>query len=186
MSLGLVDLLGISREGQVTDEGSCPYKPAGGDAKAAGFDSQQAALSPLIPSKSIKVSEMVTRQNYCKREKSAADIARKKARRDKWKAKRREQKAHRVCCICSIQGFQLTAGQMVIDHDHRTMMIRGWLCDPCNGRLGTFEHWTPKGISWADSPMLWWIEKYYDRIIRHLNTNTGISYRRRSKFIRRP
>lgn len=161
-------LLGIT-EGQVTDAGTVQVKPAGGSAKAAGFGSQQAALS-VIPNKL-----------------SPEYLARKKARRDKWKARRRERRANRICCICRIPAHQLPfGGFMAIDHDHTTEFIRGWLCDKCNGRLGSFEHHTKRGVIWTDSGMLWWIEKYYDRIIAHLLSNTGIKYKHRNKFLRRP
>ena len=183
------------------DAVTAQVKREGGDAKSPESGDQQADKSSLSD-KSIRIVFPCSpgwQNSYRRREitpvifyrspkiLSPEQIARKKERRDKWKQKKQEKKANRRCCICGILGRDLVTGQMVIDHNHFTGWIRGWLCDPCNGRLGQFEHWTKKGYSWADSPMLDWIVTYYDKIIEHLNRNTGLKYAGgRSKFLRRP
>ena len=50
------------------------------------------------------------------------------------------------CDICGItvtrleaQGGSLEKNRLVIDHDHVTGLIRGLLCDKCNGYLGDYE-----------------------------------------------
>lgn len=162
-------MLGTDLSGRVvgliiSDAAAVQGKPEGRDAKSAGSGYQQAGGSSL-PDKSVQ--------------------ARKKARRDKWKQRRRELRANRTCGICGVVGKELQRGGMVIDHNHFTGWIRGWLCDPCNGRLGMFEHWTKKGYSWAESPMLDWIVTYYDKIIAQLGRNVGLKYNGgRKKFLK--
>lgn len=40
---------------------------------------------------------------------------------------------------CAICGVDPGYGQLVLDHDHETNLIRGLLCRPCNSGLGFFK-----------------------------------------------
>lgn len=47
------------------------------------------------------------------------------------------------CEICGTKD-----GQINIDHDHSTGVVRGWLCSPCNLGLGGFKD-SPKHLAQA-------------------------------------
>ncbi|WP_432279202.1 endonuclease domain-containing protein [Nocardia brasiliensis] len=40
------------------------------------------------------------------------------------------------CAICGVEGEMGGHWGMVLDHDHRTGLIRGWLCRCCNAAEG--------------------------------------------------
>lgn len=42
------------------------------------------------------------------------------------------------CCFCGKHDSDYVKG-LHADHDHVTGVFRGWLCHPCNTRLGAFE-----------------------------------------------
>jgi hypothetical protein len=95
---------------------------------------------------------------------------------------RREKNAHRQCQICSIFGRDLIKGCMVVDHNHMTKMIRGWLCDPCNGKLGQYECHTRDGRKLHNKTRKW-AAHYSIEIAIHLAADTGIPYGFKAKFI---
>jgi hypothetical protein len=43
-----------------------------------------------------------------------------------------------LCKICSVSQLDLET-PLVVDHDHKTMKIRGLLCDSCNKALGYMQ-----------------------------------------------
>jgi hypothetical protein len=47
------------------------------------------------------------------------------------------EKQHGLCAICF--KAPTTHGRLVVDHDHKTGVIRGLLCHKCNVALGTWE-----------------------------------------------
>ncbi|MEZ4200620.1 MAG: endonuclease VII domain-containing protein [Candidatus Paceibacterota bacterium] len=60
------------------------------------------------------------------------------ADRKKW----RESKPEREPFECPICGKRTIAGitsKVVLEHDHKTGNIRGWVCDSCNTGLGRFK-----------------------------------------------
>ena len=76
----------------------------------------------------------------------------------------------RSCAICE------QVKRLVRDHNHTTGMIRGLLCDQCNGRLGTYE----KNQSREKQRGRWgyraWVRDHGPRIIAHLQASTGERY----------
>lgn len=50
------------------------------------------------------------------------------------------------CCICDREGKKK---QLSVDHNHKTGRVRGLVCTRCNFSL-------------------WWVEKYQDKILKHL------------------
>lgn len=88
-----------------------------------------------------------------------------------------------VCPICF-----LPAARLVRDHDHETGLIRGGLCDPCNGKLGLLEshperfHLRTKGRkarAWRR-----WVMDNAERIREHLQQTTGEVYERKRSAVR--
>lgn len=68
------------------------------------------------------------------------------------------------CSICDCSDKKL-----VIDHCHRTLKIRGFLCKRCNMRLSLFEaNRTVLRPLQSD-----WIEQFQDAIAAHLRRNYG-------------
>jgi hypothetical protein len=61
------------------------------------------------------------------RRRMAAFIARKEARQETLAGRERPS----VCDLCGEFNVRI-----VFDHDHKTGMFRGWLCDRCNKTLG--------------------------------------------------
>lgn len=56
-------------------------------------------------------------------------------------------KAQKGCCALCPDEWQ------TIDHDHRTMRVRGLLCDRCNRRVGHLEaspEWTEKALKYLE------------------------------------
>lgn len=76
------------------------------------------------------------------------------------------------CNICSS-----TTERLVRDHNHRTGLIRGILCEHCNTKLGIYE--ANKRRTWQNGDKLYkeWVSKYHDQIEAHLAIRTKIFYR---------
>lgn len=74
------------------------------------------------------------------------------------------------CEICGVDAV------LVRDHDHKTGMIRGMLCDPCNGRLGVYE----KKKAAKSKCYKVWVATYEDVIKAFLGKSTGLLYVRRA------
>ena len=80
---------------------------------------------------------------------------------------------------CEICGCEETSGnRLVRDHNHRTGMIRGTLCDGCNSRVGIYESsaykWRARQFKKAKHR--WWLEKFEALVIKFLKQDTGIPY----------
>lgn len=81
------------------------------------------------------------------------------------------------CEICGL------FGRVVRDHDHATGMIRGLLCDPCNGRLGTYEADLRKGkMRRHGGRFVTWVFYHHRKILAHLEKNTGVKYEPRAGY----
>lgn len=50
------------------------------------------------------------------------------------------------CGMCGVQ--ERVAGRLVMDHDHMTGLIRGWLCRSCNVTEGRSDH--PRWEAWRN------------------------------------
>jgi hypothetical protein len=76
-----------------------------------------------------------------------------------------------LCPIC----LQLVA-RLVRDHDWATGLVRGRICERCNGNLGAIENhpaWDAKILG----PRWWaWFFDNHERIVAHLKNNTGERY----------
>lgn len=52
------------------------------------------------------------------------------------------EKQNHLCAICETQGFKMHPNQwhnLVVDHDHKTDLVRGLLCHNCNRALGLLK-----------------------------------------------
>lgn len=78
------------------------------------------------------------------------------------------------CLICK---GALKCKRIVRDHDHRTGMIRGPLCDLCNSWLGLYENGLPMGKRVRN-----WKRRFKNEIAEHLKRNTGVQYIRFPKL----
>lgn len=87
-----------------------------------------------------------------------------------------------VICFCNICGklpAETKEKRLVIDHNHTTNIIRGWLCDPCNGRIGVLESKIVGSVirNLQNQPSFkYWLASYNLRIFKHLEQNTGYLY----------
>ena len=91
-----------------------------------------------------------------------------------------------ICNICGKLPAETKTKRLVIDHNHTTNIIRGWLCDFCNTKLGVFE--SKKDCSpiivnerYKESYRTW-LACYISRIYEHLKSNTHIYYDKRKKY----
>ena len=82
------------------------------------------------------------------------------------------------CLICHLPEKETKTKRLVRDHNHKTGIIRGWLCDPCNGRLGKYEANIAKGRRGKGrrGKVFRWATKYQAEITEHLGRDTGILY----------
>lgn len=80
------------------------------------------------------------------------------------------------CNICGKLEAETKTKRLVRDHNHKTGFIRGWLCDDCNQKLGTYES-KNRFISKYKTKEYWiWVRTYEGRIKYHLTCNTGVKY----------
>ena len=79
------------------------------------------------------------------------------------------------CMICYLTEKETKTNRLVRDHNHKTGMIRGWLCDPCNGRLGAYESGK------YGSSVTEWSAKHEKELADHLATCSGIPYDGKTK-----
>jgi hypothetical protein len=56
------------------------------------------------------------------------------------------------CAICKIDFATLSTKLIHIDHDHRTLRVRGIVCHRCNQRLATLddEAWMNRGLQYLE------------------------------------
>jgi hypothetical protein len=94
-----------------------------------------------------------------------------------------------MCFICGKLPAETKTKRLVIDHNHDTNVIRGWLCDFCNSQVGLFESKCDRSpiiverrfqISYRA-----WLACYLNRLYLHLKNNTGFKYHNRRDFRRR-
>lgn len=74
---------------------------------------------------------------------------------------------------CNICG---STESLVRDHDHRTNMIRGILCELCNNWLGVYEANLRRIVEKGKKNYRKWVAIYFDKIEAHLKCNSGIPY----------
>lgn len=90
-------------------------------------------------------------------------------------------KTIRLCNICGKLPAETYTKRLVIDHNHLTKMIRGWLCDLCNAYVGIYEsikmNFKKKKRSYIN-----WFNTYHNRIIDHVYTDLGINFKDRELF----
>jgi len=53
--------------------------------------------------------------------------------------------------LCARCGKPISGRQVCLDHDHKTMKFRGWLCQRCN----TFVGWLEKRLSLIEGDLLY-------------------------------
>jgi hypothetical protein len=75
---------------------------------------------------------------------------------------------------CNICGS--TENRLVRDHNHRTHMIRGILCEFCNSWLGLYEANMYRIVEKGKKAYRKWIATYFDKIETHLKIRTNIRY----------
>jgi hypothetical protein len=91
-----------------------------------------------------------------------------------------------TCGICGVtaENSRSKLKRLVIDHDHTTMKIRGFLCDYCNGSVAHYEAGcTPDtkdcklGGTRCTIPMYkQWVDDYCGRINDYLQCLAGDSF----------
>lgn len=75
------------------------------------------------------------------------------------------------CEICGVSGY------VVRDHNHATGMIRGLLCDPCNGRIAAYERDLGRSRRRKHKrEFLLWFYAHHRAILTHLLKDTGVRY----------
>lgn len=97
--------------------------------------------------------------------------------------KSRDKKVTIFCNICGKLPNETRTKRLVRDHNHQNGIIRGILCDDCNGFLGILEsrkHLAEFIINARNSKEYKrWFKMFKDRIYYHLKCNTGIKYNRK-------
>lgn len=72
----------------------------------------------------------------CRREMEGVNI--KSKDKIKW-LKSKPSREPFQCPICSKRTIAGITSKIVLEHDHRTGKVRGWICDSCNTGLGRFK-----------------------------------------------
>lgn len=107
----------------------------------------------LFENNRIKKDNVITKRpscRSCRKIKNGKSIS--TADRNKWneiKPRNGDQFQCPICKIISIVGVS----KIVLDHDHHTGQVRGWVCESCNTGIGRFDD-NPEilvnGIAWLN------------------------------------
>lgn len=72
----------------------------------------------------------------CRKQLEGVDVS--KAEKNKWlKSKPVDEPFE--CPICSKRTIASITSKVVLEHDHRSGKVRGWVCDSCNTGIGRFK-----------------------------------------------
>lgn len=84
------------------------------------------------------------------------------------------------CAICNVTKKQSKTKRLVWDHNHKTNIIRGVLCDTCNVWLEQYifhkQYPVPNIHEVYGNDLAEWMITYNNRIDNYLLNNTGIIY----------
>lgn len=87
----------------------------------------------------LKKGDVITKRPSCKacrKEKDGISIPTKQ--RAEWEAKRPVNGSLFTCPICQKTTI-VGVSKVVLDHNHSTGNVRGWLCESCNTGIGRFD-----------------------------------------------
>jgi len=71
-----------------------------------------------------------------------------------------------ICAICGITASNSPTKRLVIDHDHGSKEIRGFLCDRCNAYVYLFEreYYCFPPATYTKQSYLDWVETYNSKL----------------------
>jgi transcription elongation factor Elf1 len=87
----------------------------------------------------LKKDNIITSRPSCKscrKKKDGVQVSR--AEKKEWEAKRPQDYTSFICPICGKNSI-IGITKIVLDHDHSTGKVRGWICESCNTGIGRFD-----------------------------------------------